>query len=107
MSQTPITITYSLEEIIKEMNGKLDKLNNKFDEQQKDVNDLKIGQTRLEEKFTGEMKTLETNLQSVKKDVNDLNQSPVTSHQSRPRMIGDLNPQSTQTTNCFQLPVKE
>ena len=102
MSQTPITITYSLEEIIKEMNGKLDKLNNKFDELQKDVNDLKI-----EEKFTGEMKTLETNLQSVKKDVNDLNQSPVTSHQSRPRMIGDLNPQSTQTTNCFQLPVKE
>ena len=69
MSQTPITITYSLEEIIKEMNGKLDKLNNKFDELQKDVNDLKIGQTRLEEKFTGEMKTLETNLQSVKKDV--------------------------------------
>ena len=31
MSQTPITVTYSLEEILKEINGKLDKMDEKFE----------------------------------------------------------------------------
>ncbi|MGK7956693.1 MAG: hypothetical protein AB4063_15805 [Crocosphaera sp.] len=31
MSQTPITVTYSLEEILKEINGKLDKIDEKFE----------------------------------------------------------------------------
>jgi predicted nuclease with TOPRIM domain len=40
MSQTPVTVTYSLEEILKEINGKLDTI-------QKDVTDLKVGQAEL------------------------------------------------------------
>ncbi|MEA5509700.1 hypothetical protein VB715_07980 [Crocosphaera sp. UHCC 0190] len=60
MSQTPITVTYSLEEILKEINGKLDTL-------QKDVNDLKIGQVRLEEKLTGEIKALDIEVKGINK----------------------------------------
>ncbi len=52
MSQSPISVTYSLEEILKEINGKLDTL-------QKDVNDLKIGQARLEENLIGINKHLD------------------------------------------------
>jgi archaellum component FlaC len=55
MSQTPITVTYSLEEILKQINGKLDTL-------QKDVTDLKIGQVRLEE----EVKTLKEDVKEIK-----------------------------------------
>jgi predicted nuclease with TOPRIM domain len=51
MSQTPVTVTYSLEEVLGQINQKLDNL-------QKDVTDIKIGQTRLE----GEVSTLETEL---------------------------------------------
>jgi predicted nuclease with TOPRIM domain len=51
MTQSPVTVTYSLEEILGQINQKLDNL-------QKDVTDIKIGQTRLE----GEVKTLETDL---------------------------------------------
>jgi predicted nuclease with TOPRIM domain len=40
MSQTHVTVTYSLEEILKEINGKLDTI-------QKDVTDLKVGQAEL------------------------------------------------------------
>ena len=51
MSQTPVTVTYSLEEVLGQINQKLDNL-------QKDVTEIKIGQTRLE----GEVKTFETEL---------------------------------------------
>ena len=54
----PITITYSLEEVLKEMNSKLDNL-------QKDVTDLKVGQVRLEEKLTGEIKALDTKVEGI------------------------------------------
>ena len=40
MSQTPVTVTYSLEEILKDINSKLDTI-------QKDVTDLKVGQAEL------------------------------------------------------------
>ncbi len=46
MSQSPITVTYSLEEILKEINQKLDNI-------QGDVTDLKVGQARLTEKVEG------------------------------------------------------
>ncbi|MEA5536030.1 hypothetical protein [Crocosphaera sp. XPORK-15E] len=82
MSQTPITVTYSLEEILKEINNKLDKIDEKFeakfekfeaqfgakfDTLQKDVNDLKVGQTRLEEKLTGDIKALEVEVKGINK----------------------------------------
>jgi predicted nucleic acid-binding Zn-ribbon protein len=65
MSQTPITVTYSLEEVLKQINGKLDIL-------QKDVNDLKIGQVRLEENLTGEIKFLDAEVKGVKEDIKEL-----------------------------------
>ena len=40
MSQTPVTVTYSLEEILKDINNKLDTI-------QKNVTDLKVGQAEL------------------------------------------------------------
>ncbi len=40
MSQTPITVTYSLEEVLKQINGKLDKIDTRL------IN-LEIGQTEL------------------------------------------------------------
>ncbi|MBD2362129.1 Bdr protein [Anabaena minutissima FACHB-250] len=48
MSQTPITVTYSLEEILVQINQKLDVL-------QKDVTDIKIGQIKLEAELTGKI----------------------------------------------------
>jgi murein lipoprotein len=82
MSQTPITVTYSLEEILKEINGKLDKMDDKFeakldkfeakldkldqkfetkfDSLQKDINDLKVGQATLSTQVKGINKRLDT-----------------------------------------------
>ncbi|MEA5512044.1 hypothetical protein VB715_19920 [Crocosphaera sp. UHCC 0190] len=48
----PVTVTYSLEEVLKRIEGKLDTL-------QEDVTDLKIGQARLEEKVDGLGKRLD------------------------------------------------
>ncbi len=63
MSQTPVTVTYSLEEILQQINQKLDRLDEKFeaklDDLQKDVTDIKIGQVKLE----GKLETLETELE--------------------------------------------
>ncbi|HAC64055.1 MAG TPA: hypothetical protein DCF68_11070 [Cyanothece sp. UBA12306] len=85
MSQTPITVTYSLEEILKEINSKLDKIDDKFEAKfaklddkfanfgakfatlQQDINDVKLGQVRLEEKLTGEIKALETEVKGINK----------------------------------------
>ncbi|MEA5535147.1 hypothetical protein [Crocosphaera sp. XPORK-15E] len=71
MSQTPITVTYSLEEILKEINSKLDKIDEKFeakfDTLQKDVNDLKVGQVRLGKKLTGDIKALGTEVKGINK----------------------------------------
>ncbi len=52
MSQTPITITYSLEEVLGQINQKLDNL-------QKDVTDIKIGQAKLEVEVKGISKRLD------------------------------------------------
>jgi hypothetical protein len=60
MSQTPITVTYSLEEILGQINQKLDVL-------QKDVTDIKIGQIKLEAELKGEIKALETEVKGIGK----------------------------------------
>jgi archaellum component FlaC len=54
MSQTPITVTYSLEEVLKEINGKLDKIDTRL------IN-LEIGQTELK-----------TEVQNLKENVKDM-----------------------------------
>lgn len=64
MSQAPVTVTYSLEEVLgkidnkldniqKDINGKLDNIHDDIKDLRKDVNELKIGQARLEEKVGG------------------------------------------------------
>ncbi|ACB52518.1 hypothetical protein cce_3170 [Crocosphaera subtropica ATCC 51142] len=60
MSQTPITVTYSLEEILKEINGKLDKIDTR-------LNNLEVGQARLEEKLTGDIKALDVEVEGINK----------------------------------------
>ncbi|HIK08106.1 MAG TPA: shikimate dehydrogenase [Trichormus sp. M33_DOE_039] len=55
MSQNPINVTYSLEEILGQINQKLDTL-------QKDVTEIKIGQVKLEAEIKGDIKSLETEL---------------------------------------------
>ena len=60
MTQTPITVTYTLEDTLKEINQKLDKL-------QEDVTDLKIGQVRLENELKGEIKVLDTKIDGIGK----------------------------------------
>ena len=93
MSQEPVTISYSLEEVLKEMstqlnaglekieqkmdkqytefNQKMDKqyteLNQKIETLQNDVNEVKVGQARLEEKLTGEIKTLDAKVDGITK----------------------------------------
>ncbi len=52
MSQTPITITYSLEEVLARLERKIDNI-------QEDVTELKVGQARLEEKVDGLGKRLD------------------------------------------------
>jgi chromosome segregation ATPase len=70
MSQTPITVTYSLEEALArierkiderfgEVNQKFAEVNHKLDDLQKNATDLKVGQARLEEKVVGLGKRLE------------------------------------------------
>ncbi|MDJ0660405.1 MAG: hypothetical protein QNJ42_13095 [Crocosphaera sp.] len=59
MSQTPINVTYSLEDVLKEINQKLEKLNDKIDDLQKDMTDVKVGIARLDEKVDGLNKRLE------------------------------------------------
>lgn len=65
MSQTPITVTYSLEEVLKQINSKLDTL-------QKDVNDFRIETKVAIESLKGDIKTLDTEVASIEEDVKEL-----------------------------------
>jgi hypothetical protein len=53
MSQTPIIVTYSLEEVLKEINGKLDTI-------QKDVTDLKVEVAEVKTELKGINKRLDS-----------------------------------------------
>lgn len=66
----PVTVTYSIEDLLKKIDEKLDKMDanstkrfekveSKLDIIQKDVTDLKVGQARLEEKVDGLGKRLD------------------------------------------------
>lgn len=60
MSQSPIAVTYSLEEVLSQINQKLDNL-------QKDVTDIKVGQARLEAKLEGVEQKLEAKIDGLSK----------------------------------------
>ena len=58
----PITVRYSLEEILKRLEGKIDKIDEKIDKMDERIGHLEVGQARLEEKLSGEIKTLDEKL---------------------------------------------
>ena len=64
MSQTPITVTYSLEEILKEINSKLDKMDEKvevkLDKIEERLTKLEIGQAEIKTELTGINKRLDS-----------------------------------------------
>ncbi len=55
----PVTVTYSLEEVLKGIEEKFNKIDAKLDNLQKDVTDLKVGQAKLTEKVNSMDKRLE------------------------------------------------
>lgn len=71
MSQSPINVTYSLEEVLKQINQKLDNLDAKFttkiDNLQKDVTDIKIAQAKMEAEIRGDIKALDEKVNGLSK----------------------------------------
>ncbi|NJO94214.1 MAG: hemolytic enterotoxin [Hydrococcus sp. RM1_1_31] len=65
MSNTPIQIATDLSQVLERIEQKIDKLDEKFetklDTLQKDITDLKVGQTKLE----GELKALEAKVDGI------------------------------------------
>ncbi|ACK68637.1 hypothetical protein PCC7424_0167 [Gloeothece citriformis PCC 7424] len=55
MSQSPVNVTYSIEEVLKQINQKLDKL-------PEDVTDLKVGQAKMESK----LEAVENDIKEIK-----------------------------------------
>jgi uncharacterized protein (DUF849 family) len=67
MTQTPIAVTYTLEEILGQINQNLADINQKIAKLQEDVNELKIGQVRIENELKGEIKVLDTKIEGISK----------------------------------------
>ncbi len=61
MAQSPVTVTYSLEEILGDIKQSIKETNQKLDTLQKDVTDIKAGQVKLE-----------TELAAVKEDIKEI-----------------------------------
>jgi septation ring formation regulator EzrA len=59
MSQTPITVSYTLEEVLTRLEGKIDRLDEKIDKVEERLTKLEIGQAALTEKVEGIGKRLE------------------------------------------------
>ena len=83
MSQSPITVTSSLESILGEIKDSIKDVNQKIDTLQKDVNeirqkdlvDLKVGQATLTEKVDSigkRLEKVETEQSILVKDISDL-----------------------------------
>jgi sugar-specific transcriptional regulator TrmB len=66
MSNEPVTVTYSLEEVLIRLEQKIDsrfeQLEQKIDSLQQDITDVKLGQVRLEE----ETKTIREDVKELK-----------------------------------------
>ena len=75
MSQTPITVTYSLETVLGELKDSIKSVDQKLDTIQKDLTDLKVGQVRLTEKVEGmdkRLEKLENEQTTLVRDISDL-----------------------------------
>jgi murein lipoprotein len=71
MSQSPITITYSLEEILTRLEQKIDsnhkEVNQQLDTLQKDVSDFRTETKVAIESLKGEIKTLDVEVKGINK----------------------------------------
>ncbi len=67
MTQSPVTVTYSLEEVLARLERKIDErfdeVNQKLEGLQKNVTDLKVGQAE----FKGDIKALDTKIDGIGK----------------------------------------
>jgi predicted nuclease with TOPRIM domain len=63
MSESPISVTYSLEEVLTRIEGKIDRLDDKIDERfeklEERIGKLEVGQAKIEEKIDGLSKRIE------------------------------------------------
>jgi len=62
MTQDPVTVTYSLEAVLEKIIQKLDRMDDKFENLQKEIVEIKVGQVRLESELKGDIKALEIEL---------------------------------------------
>ena len=71
MTQNPVTVTYSLEEVLGQIIQKLDridqKVDDKFESLQKDVVDIKVELVRLESELKGDIKALDAKVEGIGK----------------------------------------
>ena len=58
MTQTPITITYTLEEILGQINQRLGNIERKLTKVQEGIADLKIEQIRMENELKREIRSV-------------------------------------------------
>jgi hypothetical protein len=83
MSNTPIQVSYSLEEVLTRIEGKIDdfrqetnqkfqETNQKIDDLQKEVTELKVWEARLEAQLKGDIKTLEEKTSNLAADIKDI-----------------------------------
>lgn len=67
MSQTPINVTYSLEEVLGQINQKLDNLQKDVNEFRKDVNEFRVETKVAIQELKGEIKALDVEVKGIGK----------------------------------------
>ncbi|WP_107667195.1 hypothetical protein [Cyanothece sp. BG0011] len=67
MSQKPITVTYSLEEVLGEIKDSIKEVNQKIDTLQKDVSDFRTETRVAIESVKGDIKTLDAEVKGISK----------------------------------------
>lgn len=67
MTQSPITVTYSLEEILGDIKQSIKEVNQKLDNLQKDVTDIKVGQAKFEAEIKGDIKAFDGKVDNIEK----------------------------------------
>jgi peptidoglycan hydrolase CwlO-like protein len=72
MTQAPVTVTYSLEQVLGQINEKLDDLKEDVTDIKLDISEIKGEIKTLEVELKGEIKTLSEEVKNIKEDVKEL-----------------------------------
>ncbi len=67
MSQEPVRISYSLETVLSRLEQKIDKQSEQITKIGERLTNLEVGQARLEEKLTGDIKALDIEVKGINK----------------------------------------